>query len=320
MIRFLCWLSLCPPPLLRHGRSIVCAMFAAASLVAAVGPVRATPAAPAGTAVSVVDDHGETVSLAQPARRIVSIAPHITELLFAAGAGERVVGVTAFSNYPAAATRLPQVGDTHALDIERIASLRPDLIVVWLHGTSARQLDALKRLGLPIYYDEPHKLEDIAQSIERLGVLAGSSMQAHAFAQGYLTRLASLRAQYASKPTVTVFHQVWTKPLMTINGQHIISDVIRLCGGRNLFGDEELFVPQPTLESVILRDPEVITTASMGDKPADFSLWQAWPRMRAVQRQQLVALPGDLISRHTPRLLDGAKLLCEALDRARAKR
>ena len=277
-------------------------------------------AAPARASVTAVDDHGQTVTLPQAPRRIVAIGPHVTELLFAAGAGDRVVGVTAYSDFPPEARKLPQVGGAHALDIERIAALRPDLIVVWLHGTSSRQLDAIKRLGLPIYYDEPHRLDDIPRSIERLGQLVGTEAVAKAFTADWRRRLAALRTQYADRPAVTVFHQVWTKPLMTVNGQHIISDVMRLCGGRNLFGDEELLVPQPSIEAVIARDPEVITTAGMGDKTADFSLWLAWPRMKAVQRGNLVALPGDLISRHSPRLLDGAKLLCEALDRARSKR
>jgi iron complex transport system substrate-binding protein len=270
--------------------------------------------------VELVDDRGVTVRLPQPARRIVSLAPGVTETLFAAGAGPYVVGAVAYSDFPEAAQRVPRVGDARALDLERILSLRPDLLVVWLHGGSHRQLDLLQTLGIPLYYDEPRELDDIARSIERFGRLAGTEATAAAAAAAYRARLAALRARYAGRPTVSVFYQVWRRPLLTINGRHLISDVIALCGGRNVFAELPMLVPDIGIEAVIERDPEVIATASMGMMRASFVPWTAWPQMTAVRRGNLVTIPGDHISRHTPRILDGARLLCGELDAARARR
>jgi iron complex transport system substrate-binding protein len=270
--------------------------------------------------IELVDDRGATVRLPQPARRIVSLAPHVTETLFAAGAGPFLVGAVAYSDYPEAAKRLPRVGDTRALDVERILSLEPDLLVVWLHGSSQRQLDLLRTLGIPMYYDEPRQLDDVARSIERFGRLAGTEPIAHAAAAAFRARLSALRTRYEARPPVSVFYQVWSRPLLTINRQHLISDVITLCGGRNLFAELPMLVPDITIEAVIERDPEVIATADMGRVKASFSPWTEWKDMTAVKRGNLVGIAGDHISRHTPRILDGAERLCEALERARARR
>ncbi len=286
-------------------------------------------------AVTLVDDAGLTLQLARPARRIVSLSPHITELLFAVGAADRVVGVDAWSNYPAEARQLPRVGDLYALDLERIVALKPDLLIVWHNGNSQRQLDVLRGLGLPIYFDGPRRLADIPHSLEQIGRLAGSAAQADAAAAAMRARVGALRDRHAHKATVSVFYQVWTKPLLTVNATTLIGDVITLCGGDNIFGRLPMQAPRVGVEAVIEADPQVILAASLGQisaedasaalgaagsdgaAHADFSLWRAWPRLRAVRHRHLVALNDDLISRHTPRVLDGAEHLCRALDAAR---
>lgn len=288
--------------------------------------------------ISVVDDAGQRLDLARPARRIVALSPHVTELLFAVGAGDRVVGVDAWSNYPAAARQLPRVGDLYALDLERIVALKPDLLIVWHNGNSQRQLDVLRGLGLPIYFDGPRRLADIPHSLEQMGRLAGSAAQADAAAAAMRARVEALRDRHAHKAKVSVFYQVWTKPLLTVNATTLIGDVITLCGGDNIFGRLPMQAPRVGVEAVIEADPQVILAASLGQisaedasaalaapgaagsdgaAHADFSLWLAWPRLRAVRQHHLVALNDDLISRHTPRVLDGAEHLCRALDAAR---
>jgi iron complex transport system substrate-binding protein len=272
-------------------------------------------------ALGIVDDRGVALELPGPARRIVSLAPHITELLFAAGAGSSIVGVVEYSNYPAAAQRLPQVGDVNALDLERIVALKPDLVMVWQQGSPQGQLDVLAALGLPVYYNQPRSLDEIARTLERFGELAGTRSTADAAARAFRQRLAALRARYRGRDTVTVFHQIWDQPLMTVNGEHLISQVLALCGGRNVFGDLPPLVPHVSIEAVLDADPEVIGAAGTGSAAqAGLGPWFGWPRLRAIARGNVYVIDPDLISRHSPRILDGAEQLCAALDAARARR
>jgi iron complex transport system substrate-binding protein len=272
-------------------------------------------------ALQIVDDRGVRLDLPGPAQRIVSLAPHITELLYAAGAGNRIVGAVAYSDSPAAAQRLPRVGDTRSLDLERIIALKPDLVIVWLKGSPQSQLDVLTALGLPIYYNEPRTLEEIGATLERFGVLAGTPVPARSAASAFRARLAALRARYRGRDEVTVFHQIWEQPLMTVNGEHLISQVLQLCGGRNVFADLRLLAPQIATEAVLEADPEVIGTAGVGSpREAGLGGWSEWPQLRAVARGNLYVVQRDLISQHVPRILDGAEQICAVLDGARSRR
>lgn len=267
------------------------------------------------------DDSGRSVALAEPARRIVSLAPHITELLFAAGAGERVVGTVAYTDYPAAAQRIPRIGDSAQLDLERIVALKPDLIVVWLHGNSQRQIERLLELGIPVFYNELRRLDDIARAIEQFGQLAGTESVAVSAASAFRVREADLRGRYSGRGPVRVFYQIWDKPLMAINGDHLISDVIRLCGGKNVFAALTQSVPVISTEAVVIADPEAIFGATTEANPkGNLNSWQNWPRINAVAHDNLFGITADLISRYTPRILEGAQQMCEDLDAARAKR
>lgn len=303
----------------RAARSLVWCVGLALAVVS-VNAQAATPAAPgAGTAqaVSALDDDGQALRLASPARRIVSLAPHATELLFAAGAGDRVVATVRYGDYPAGARALPQVGDANLLDLERIAALKPDLIVVWMHGSSAHQIERLKALKVPIFHSEPRNLAQIGDSLRRLGVLAGVAPQAEAAAQAYATELAGLRQRYSGRPPLRVFYQVWHQPLLTVNDQHLISDMIHLCGGVNVFGRQPALVPSVSQEAVLAARPQVLAT-STPDGLSDDSLqmWRGFQATAGLLRQAVV-VPADLISRATPRALDGTRLLCEGLERVR---
>lgn len=271
--------------------------------------------------IRLTDDSGRSVSLKQPAQRIISLTPHMTELLFAAGAGAHVVGTVEYSNYPPVAQRIARIGDSAQLDLERIVALKPDLIVVWQYGNAQRQLDKLLRLGIPVYYNEPRRLADIARAIEQLGRLAGTETVALPAARAFTARAAALRQRYAGLAQVTVFYQIWDKPLMTVNGDHLISDVIRLCGGRNVFAGLKLLTPEISTEAVLAADPEAIggVTAEEG-QAANLDGWKKWPRLQAVARNNLFVVHADVISRNTPRILDGAQELCAQLDAARARR
>ena len=279
----------------------------------------------AHAAITVTDDTGATVTLPTPAQRVISLAPHVTELLYAAGGGAKLVGAVSYSDYPPEAKQLPRVGDNKALDLERIVALKPDLIVVWRHGNAQRQLDRLRELHVPLFFSEPHHLDDVAVSLTKLGQLLGTSSTADAAAAAYRQNMARLRTQFASRPPVSVFYQVWDRPLMTLNGEHMISDVIALCGGRNVFAGLQPLVPTVSTEAVLAANPEAIVTAAPGATRPGTTLpqlytWRAWPGLTAVENNNLFAIDGDLINRPAPRIAQGARQLCEDLEAARSRR
>ncbi len=273
----------------------------------------------AQAAVSVTDDVGHELRLAGPAQRIVSLAPHVTELLFSAGAGGRIVGVVDYSDYPPAARALPRVGSYNAVDMERILALRPDLVIAWASGNPPALIEQLRSLGLTVFLSEPRSLEEVASNLERLGRLAGTQLTAQPAADGFRKRLADLRARYAGRKPVSVFYQVWYRPLITVNGEQLISKVIRLCGGRNVFADLPALAPKLDIEAVLAADPQAIIA---GVSEAGDSVWRQdwlrWTQLRAVKNHHLISIPADFLQRHTLRTLDGAEQLCEALDEVRA--
>lgn len=276
---------------------------------------------PAHAEITVMDETGASVRLTAPARRIVSLAPHVTENLYAAGAGDRLVGVVDYSDHPVAAQRLPRVGGYDQPDLEAIVALRPDLVVAWYSGTPPAVVRRLQALGLVVYQSQPNTLEDIPASIENLGRLAGSESAAQRSAADFRARLAHLSANYAKRPGVPVFYQVWHRPLMTVGGSQIISEAIRLCGGNNLFADLPGLSPVISVEAVLAKNPEAIVASGMGrTDPVGLSEWQRWPSLTANRRGNLFFVPADLMQRPTPRLLDGMATLCGHLDSARARR
>jgi iron complex transport system substrate-binding protein len=192
---------------------------------------------------------------------------------------------------------------------------------VWRNGNAQRQLDKLLHLGIPVFYNEPRQLADIARAIEQLGRLAGTEAVALPAARAFVARAADLRRRYAGRARMTVFFQIWNQPLLTVNGDHLISDVIRLCGGQNVFSDLKPLTPEISTESVLVADPEAIVGVTGESGQAEsLELWKKWPRLKAVVRSNLFSIHSDLISRNTPRILDGAEQLCEHLDAARARR
>lgn len=276
---------------------------------------------PAAASLQLTDDTGRTITLARPAQRIVSLAPHVTELLFAAGAGSRVVGVVAYSDFPAAAQALPQVGGYTNVDMEAVAALKPDLVIGWKSGNRAAHLDKLAALGIPLFLNEPRTLEHVARSLETFGRLAGTEATANPAAGAFRDRLRMLSGRYARQATVRVFYQMWDQPLMTVNDEHLISDVIRLCGGTNVFGSQSQLAPSVGEEAVLAANPEAIVASGMGEaRPEWLDRWKRWPALSAAARGNLYFVPPELIQRHTPRILDGATMLCDQLEAVRRKR
>ena len=271
--------------------------------------------------IQVVDDAGRNVRLARPAQRIVTLAPHMAETLYAAGAGERLVGTVEFSDYPPEAQNVRRVGGYSRVDLEAVAALKPDLVIGWQSGNAPATLDALRALGLTVYVSQPDRIEDVAREIERFGQLAGTEKIAQPKAAELRRRQAALRREYAGRPTVRVFYQIWKQPLATIGGKQIISSAIRLCGGENVFAALETLAPTVSVEAVIAANPEAIVASGMdAARPEWLDDWKRWPTITAVARGNLFFVPPELIQRHTPRLLDGAEILCRQLESARERR
>ena len=279
-------------------------------------------AAPLAHAEFVIkDDTGQELRLKEAPKRIVSLAPHVTETLFAAGGGSKIVGTVDYSDYPEAAKKLPRVGGYSRVDLEAVAALKPDLIIAWQSGNASAQMEKIRSLGIPIFLTQPNTLDDVAVELEKLGKLAGTESIANAAASKFRERLTKLRQGYSQKAKVRVFYQIWKTPLMTVGGPQIISSAIQLCGGENVFGNLPQMSPTVSLEAVIAADPEAIVATGMGDARPDWlGDWNQWTRMTAVKRGNLFHINPDIMQRHTPRILDGTEKLCLALEQARSKR
>lgn len=268
--------------------------------------------------VSVRDDAGREMRLTQPARRVVALAPNLVELAYAAGGGAALVGAIRYSDYPPAAKKLPRIGDAFALNLERIAQLKPDLVLVWRSGLPERQRDQLHALGVPLYESEIRNVDDIALTLQRFGVLFGTQDTADATASGLRRRWAALKARYATRTPVRVFYQLWQQPLMTINGEHLITQAISACGGVNVFAALPTLTPTVGWEAVVQADPQLVASARIDDASrAPPGRWRELPQIDAVKNGRFALLPPDLLDRMGPRFVDGAQLLCEAIDKAR---
>lgn len=276
------------------------------------------PALPLKAELTFIDDNGSTLSLRKPATRIVSLAPHITETLFAAGAGKYIVGAVAYSDYPPEAAKIRQIGSYKKIDIEAIAALQPDVVIAWGSGNDSLQIEQLRKLGLTVYIDDPRKIQDIADAIEDYGRMVNNMREAIEVAQKFRLRYRDIRQKYSDRAKLRGFYQVWNKPLITINGQHLITDVMRICSIENMYADMNQLAPRISIESVIEKDPQIIIASGMGEaKPEWLDDWRKFKNLQAVQYNNLFFIPPAIIQRHAPRILDAAEQLCEQADEAR---
>lgn len=270
--------------------------------------------------IRVKDYLGRMVVLQSPATRIVALAPHIVENLYSAGAGGLIVGTVDYSDYPEDAKAIPRVGIISAYSLESIVTLRPDLVVVWHSGRGGNVLATLEKLGLTVYASDPRTLRDVPRSIRDFGLLTGNKEIAEASVRLFEERLQFLRERYRHAPSVRTFYQVWNDPMQTLNDRHIVSDVIRLCGGENVFGDAPSLAPRISVESVIQRNPGAIIASGLREeRPAWLDDWKAWKSIDAVKLNNLFVVHPDLIQRHTMRILDGAETICKHLQTARGR-
>ena len=268
--------------------------------------------------VSVTDDLGNTVTLAKPAERVVTFAPFLTELVYTVGAQDKLVATVEYSDYPPEANQLPRIGNYQSVRVERVLNYQPDLILSWDSANNRSQLKQFEKLGIAVYRSEPKGLETIATNLERIGILTGQQQQAAKQASAFRQRWQQLRRTYQQRPALSVFYQVWHSPIYTVNGEHLISKVMSICGLNNVFATAPILAPKVSKESVIKHDPQMIIASGMAKaEPQWLEMWQAWPGLAAVKANNLFFVHPDLIQRHATRVLDAAQIICEQSEQAR---
>jgi iron complex transport system substrate-binding protein len=269
----------------------------------------------AAHALQATDDRGITMSLVRPASRIVTLAPHLAEIAFAAGAGAKLAGVSSFSRHPPEAERLPVVASYGRVDVERLIALRPDLVLAWRSGNSALQIDRLERIGIRVFVTEARSLADIPRIVRLVGVLAGSFDVAESRARQFENEIADLRKRYAGERRVAVFLEIWHAPALTVNGAHLISDALRLCGGRNVFAAAKTLSPLVSREQILDARPEAIVTGGFGSEA--LQAWKGLESVPAVRNRRIYAIDPDWLHAQGPQVLQGVRALCERLELAR---
>lgn len=267
---------------------------------------------------AVTDDSGRRVAFSTPPQRMISLAPNLTELAYAAGMGNRMVAATAYSDYPEQARLLPQVGDAFRLDWERLVAFRPDLVLAWRSDLSAQDLATFDRLRLKVLTLEFHGLDDIPRVLRLLGRISGNGARAEAAAHAFMQQRDALYQKYAGRTQVRAYFQIAAGPLLTVNGEHIISDVLRLCGAQNVFSAVPLLTPAISSEALAGENPQVmLAVAATHDQEQEIKrTWRGLP-LNAVRQGRMGFISPDLISRSTPRILLGARQVCEQIESAR---
>lgn len=282
------------------------------------------PVVPINKSIQVVDYLDRTIRLNSPARRIVALSPHIVENLFSAELGKHIVATVDYADYPDAAKQIPRIGGFANFSLESIVRYEPDLVIGWGSGYAGfgQLLKKLEALSIPVYVDEPRELNDISRSIYDLAVLGGTEKKVKPLLKRFHQEIDILRQRYLNTNVekIRLFYPIWHEPLQTLNGEHIVSDVIELCGAENIFSETLALAPQVNIESVLERDPQIIVASASGNiKPKWLNNWQQWPQITAVKNNALYFVSGDLLSRHTFRMVEGATQLCEYVSITRRK-
>jgi len=254
----------------------------------------------------------------KPAKRIIALAPHIVESLFAIGVGDKIVGTVSYADFPEQALNIPRIGGYHGMQVEKILQLRPDLIIVWRNGNKVSDIEKLERLGLNIVYSDTNNIDGVAAELRLFGKLTGHEQKAEALAAEFTERLAEIRKTYQGKSPVDVFYQLWSEPLMSVNKETWINQLLETCGANNVFADNSTDYPQLSMENVIVAKPQLIIMPQENSKtPQPKINWQQWDMIPAVKNNQFMEVDADLIHRFSRRMLIGLQDVCQKIDRSR---
>lgn len=274
--------------------------------------------------ITVRDDRGMLLRLASPARRVIALAPHLTEIAFAAGAGGSLVAVSAFSDYPPQARNLPRVGDGARVDIERILTLKPDLVLAWKSGNHAADITRLERFGIAVWVSEARRLADIARLLRDTARLVGAGDVGERTALRFEQALQGLRDARAHRGAtlerVRVFYEIWHAPLITVNREHIISEIVELCGGTNVFADVSSLTPSVTTEALLEARPQLLLGGGSHNQESAFAARWHSTAMASLRGLPARFVPPDLMQRASPRMLDGIHAVCAHINAVRGAR
>lgn len=253
---------------------------------------------------------------AAAAERVVTLAPHLAELVCAAGACDKLVGVARYTDEPGARGK-PQIGDAFSVNAEALLALRPDLVLAWGGGTSPQLIERVRALGIPVRWVTVRKLDDVGRAVLDLGTLLERRPAAEAAAAAYRERLAALRERYRGRAPLKVFYQLEVQPMFTLSRRSPVSEAITLCGGVNVFADLPQLSAPVGVESVLAASPDVIVFSRQDMTVEIRKFWQRWPLVRAVAHRQLYEVDAATLTRQSPRVLDGVEELCKVLEQAR---
>ncbi|KZN54075.1 cobalamin-binding protein [Pseudoalteromonas luteoviolacea] len=253
----------------------------------------------------------------QPSR-IIALAPHIVENLYAIGAGDKIVGTVEYADYPEAANRIPRIGGYHGIQLEKVLALAPDLVIVWKNGNKEADIEKLKSLGIPIAYSVSKDIRRVPTELIKLGELTGHKAQAEQLANKFNQRYQQIIKQFQGKASLDVFYQLWPSPLMTTNGKTWIHQTLNMCGVRNVFAEAATEYPQISLENVIAKHPQVIIIPNeKAAKQPQQVQWQKWTEIPAVKHGQYIEVDADLLHRFSTRMLEGVQDMCDKLHASR---
>ena len=251
-------------------------------------------------------------------QRIVALSPHAVEMLYAIGAGDRIVGTVEYADYPKEALAIPRIGNYAGIQIERVVELKPDLVVTWKTGNRSSDLEKIESLGLRVFDSKPKNISGIADEVRQLGKLTGLDIEANVVAKNILEKHQKIKAKYATKKSVKVFYQLWHDPLRTVGPKSWIHSMIEDCNGHNIFEDTDSDYPLVAFESVLMKNPEVIIVPHhSGNVGAKTAIWDSWSSVNAVKNNRLTTINGDLLHRFSPRAIDGLEKLCSSINDGR---
>lgn len=254
-------------------------------------------------------------------QRIIALAPHIVEMLYDIGAGEKIVGTVEYADYPQSALAIPRIGGYHGLQIEKILALKPDLIIAWKSGNKIEDIEKFQRLGLPLIFSNPKNIADIAHELRYFGSITGYAKNAEIAAQTFEIRLHKIAQDQQYKKNLKTFYQLWSEPMMTVNKNTWINQLLTLCHADNVFAQNETNYPHVSIENVIVAKPELIVIPDeKASTPQPKIDWVKWPEIPAVKHKQLIHVNADLLHRYSTRMLDGVEDMCTKIDNFRKQK
>ncbi|MBE0358240.1 MULTISPECIES: cobalamin-binding protein [Pseudoalteromonas] len=250
--------------------------------------------------------------------RIIALAPHIVENLFAIGAGDNIVGTVDYADYPAEAQSIERIGGYYGISLEKVLALKPDLVIAWKSGNQSEDLAQIERLGIKVYLSNPTTIDAVADELLTFGEFTGNIEQSQQAANAFKQKLNAIVKSQLGKKNITGFYQLWPEPMMSVGKNTWISQLIETCHVSNVFAQSVTDYPQISIENVIVTKPQVIIIPDEKSKtPQPVVNWQKWPEVPAVKNGQFISVNADLLHRFSPRMLDGLADMCDKIDASR---